>query len=564
MSQKRIGVILALLLTAGSGAVLAKDYYVRAGGGGNGSRDNPYGEIQKALNVAFSGDVIHVAEGIYYGEGGGGLYILDKPRLTLVGGYNAGFSDRNPFKYRTLLMRGVQEDSFAECQKRNHGAWHSMTMVKASYNSKGIIQGEHDHTGSVVDGFHLDGHTRLKYKGNGDLDTGIGPIGVPLVDFSKPGCKVRNCVILNSGGPGIRMIAAGTKDDPASLNEITNCIIVNTLMEAVEYRVGTYDPATGPNGGYGSLIGNTLAFVWEKNGESYGLIVGRQTKLGVENNLFAFSSGVAINNGLQNEYCRLVKNIFWNNSGGVYKYWSPNTKLTNIEDDPALLAGKDAQLTYSLSKKSEGNLSLDPRFKGIDKDFFDKFCNQIKSSGGGKVQWDSVNEWRSILGLPLIGSKGTGNINFAPVYEIDRALLLPEEGAAKACGVQTGGPFQSYQSVGAAPAKSYAPVPEAQLYNGVALAGQHIRCTVKVEKKDMSYYLPDKAPREQFDCFVAGMYPQSVFLYAARGSEAWEYLNMALTKKIPVIITGTAHDITAAYKKPRVAVVVDGAETDDE
>lgn len=567
--MKRFWGVLTAALFIASGAGFAKDIYVSAGANGSGSKESPYGEIQFALNDAYAGDVIHVTEGVYYGEGEGGLWMIKKNQLTLVGGYKKDWSDRDPFKYQSILLRGSEEGSLAECKKRGHEKWHSLTATKASYNGNAMIRGSgeprEDCSMTVIDGFVIDGHTRNTYKKDGDLKIDIGPVGSPLIDFHKPGCKILNCVVVNSAGPGIRLLASGTKDKPETWSEVSNCIIVNTLMEAVEFRVGDYDPVNAPEGGYGAVRNSTIAFVWQHLGEGYGLIIGRQTKLTVENNLFTFSSDVAMNNGFQNEYCRLINNVFWNNMGGVYKYWSPNSKLTLIEDDAAKLEGKNAKKSYSLSDKSQKNRSMDPQLAPVDKDFFDRFSGQVKASGGGKVEWDSVNQWRSAMGLPLIGSTGEGAKNFAPVYDLPYAVLLAKADTG-ASGAKDAAPFPVYASKAAAAEKTYTDVTAADFLSdsSVSLAGKNVRLKIKLGEREMAQFYVADVTKEKNIAFKIGTFPNSAFLYVPNGTEALETMNEAQKKKIEVIVEGTAFDISAGYKKPRVALVVDNAETDDD
>ena len=231
----------------------AKDVYVKAGNKGNGTMSNPYGSISDAMNMGvYAGDVVHVTQGIYYGEGGSGKWVIKVNNLTIVGGYNKDFTERNPFKYQSILVRGMDEGALKEAKKRGHDKkWGlDFTQTKASYNAKAMIFGEGESSNAIIDGFVIDGYTRNQYKSNGDLDVSVGPIGTPLISFNKPGCKVRNCIILNSGGPGIQMVASGKKDDPNSWAEISNCVITNTLMEAIDFRAGTFDPNNDPDGGY--------------------------------------------------------------------------------------------------------------------------------------------------------------------------------------------------------------------------------------------------------------------------------------------------------------------------
>ena len=57
----------------------------------DGSRENPVKNIQRAIEMASSGDVIYVAEGNYYGLLGSGNIKIDKG-ISILGGYSSDFS----------------------------------------------------------------------------------------------------------------------------------------------------------------------------------------------------------------------------------------------------------------------------------------------------------------------------------------------------------------------------------------------------------------------------------------------------------------------------------------
>jgi hypothetical protein len=539
---------------------VAKDVYVSAGKNGNGSKENPYGKISDAINMGiYAGDVIHVAEGIYYGEGASGKWIIRFNNLTLVGGYKKDFSERNPWKYQTILVRGMCDDALAEAKKRGHDKKWGLdyTIIKASYNPVAMIVGEGDHANTIIDGFIIDGYTRNAYKSDGDLNTAIGPIGSPLVSFNKPGCKVRNCVIMNSGGPGIYMVASGKKDDPKSWPEISNCIVVNTLMEAIDFRVGTWDPATDPEGGYALIKNNTLVFVWSHVGEGYGILIGRQTKLSIEDNIIAFATDFGMNNGFGNDKAKLVNNCFFNNKGGVYRYFaSKGSATTVVEDDPTKLAGMPAKKMFYLSDKSQGNITADPKLK-VDPAFFEKFSNQIKSEGGGKVVWDDVNQWRSILGLPLIGSKGTGNKNYAPIYEHQFMFLMSD---AVSIGARRDAKLETYQSAAAAEAKTYSPVTYADLGNNV---GKDVVFPAKMDKnQEMSGFYVEGIGKDTHLCFRT--IDRNSFVYIQKGTPALEAIKQAIKENTTVKISGKVYDISAQVKSAKkYGIVCEVAETED-
>ncbi len=91
--------ILAVLAAASLSLPLnAKDIYVSLATGKNknaGTKDAPYKNLWKALNVAQTGDVIHVAEGNYPGRMKCGWFKMEKP-VSIFGGYSSDFTQRDP------------------------------------------------------------------------------------------------------------------------------------------------------------------------------------------------------------------------------------------------------------------------------------------------------------------------------------------------------------------------------------------------------------------------------------------------------------------------------------
>jgi len=199
ISRRRLSVLVLFLV---SGSLSGAEIYVRAGSDGDGSKANPLPCIWKALDKARRGDVILVAEGTYNGKGGSGHFVVSIPKLTLVGGYKADFSERNPFKYLSVLERA----------RDFKGDWTGLP------ESGGFIAGKGDHSGLVVDGFVLNGQSRNMYTPAGDISI---KGSYPGVGFSanSPDVKIRNCIILNTLGDGIYCTWQGKE------NEISNCFI---------------------------------------------------------------------------------------------------------------------------------------------------------------------------------------------------------------------------------------------------------------------------------------------------------------------------------------------------
>jgi len=581
--------ILLLFLLIFSISLFAKDIYVKVGSSGDGIKSSPYGTVDDALRDAHSGDVIHVSRGTYFGAGGSGLFVIDKPSITLVGGYNDDFSKRDPFKNITRLMRGASTDKrdcvdsprCGELLKRQ-----KIPVTKASYNPKGIIVGTGDSSNFIMDGFVIDGYTRHAYKKNNDLSLKKGPIGTSCVSFNRAGVKIRNSVVFNCAGPGISLHASGTKLDKKDKREsgddwqeISNTFVFNTIRQNIDFRVGNLDKKNAPKGGAAIIKNCTLAFNWLKSGEDYNILQGRQTRLTVKNNILAFA-GYGINNGFKtSRFGRYIDNIFYNHTSGHYRYME-RSNSTLILDDPSLLSGKKCKKKYNCSKKSKNNVVKDPKFKNADKYFLDKFFNQIASSGGGKVTMDSMNQWRKMNGMPLQGSKGSGVVNFAPIWDPGKdwsTILifsdLPNKGVQRN-GI--GGKFQVYKSkVSVAKDKDYKEMkwdnikprkPGVAIIKAKGDKGFDISVTLKAgSEAPGTFYLPASSGVKRSGSWDAFRDKTSgIYIYVKRGTEAYDLFKQSKSEGTEITIKGTAYELSSAKVANKIGIKVDSIESDDD
>ena len=93
--------------------------------------------------------------------------------------------------------------------------------------------------------------------------------------------------------------------------------------------------------------------------------------------------------------------------------------------------------------KSGGNVEMDPQLVP-DKNYFEKFSNFVASKPG-KLNMDSVNQWRSSLGLPLQAEPGSLRKNWGMEYPLEKVipnLISKMDGK----GVLTNIVFESYSS----------------------------------------------------------------------------------------------------------------------
>lgn len=532
--------VLALLLVLSSG-LWSADIYVKAGAAGDGSKSAPYGELWQALSKCLRSDVIHVAAGTYNGKGGSGAFIVKVPYLTLVGGYNGDFSQRNPFKFLTILERAADY----------RGDWTGLP--------EGIIEGKHrtDHGNLTVDGFVLDSRTRNAYKTNGDINPRKSWKGTLFHAYSA-NIKIRNCFLLNPYGDGVYCTWTGKE------NEISNCFILNTFYTAVSTR-------SAQTGSVIVIKNNTLGFAWTQPGKGGGtsLFVGNNGQTMAENNIFLFNQAFAVNNSFGNEDTVLKNNIFFQCQGGYYKFMD--------EDGQNLLLWKSGDMaklnndpeSYMLLE-SGGNSDTNPRLKP-DKDYFEKFSN-FAAAQPGKLKMDLLNQWRRSVGLPLQAEPGSARKNWGMAYPLESVipnLVSPLRGV----GVNVNGPFTEYKSGAAsAPAKNYKAVDFDTFKKGAPgvkkLEGLPV--VFKAGLGDPKYtFLLESAPRSDYDCVMLLKPGEKVFTrkfvygYLLKGSEAFKKWKQYLKKRDNynaaggIVIKGEAHYAGSdAYSYP-VGVVID-------
>ena len=99
-------------LSAGAQSI----YHVSRENGSNkndGSKTAPFKNLQKALDVADDGATILVAEGNYFGMLNSGTIDIRKP-VTIKGGYNGDFTERDVLKYKTMIQPSAESNGSAQ------------------------------------------------------------------------------------------------------------------------------------------------------------------------------------------------------------------------------------------------------------------------------------------------------------------------------------------------------------------------------------------------------------------------------------------------------------------
>jgi len=382
------------------GAVLTarprgRDWFIVMGAaGGNGSKEKPFKDPWQALEKCESGDFIHIAEGEYYGKLKIGTWKIDTTYISLIGGYDKEFKKRNPWTHPTRFF----------CPPDYKGT------MRGGYT----IEGEGDHTGAVVDGIIFDKLTNNAYHPNGDIDRDRSDAREHLWLF-YPNVTIRNCVFLNGNGGALRVCNGST---------IENNIFINHNIRTIKMSKGhTTSPSTIRN--------NTLMFAWEvKFGEGGGrggnlIYFESDSRSIVDNNVFEFADNDAIVLALDPAEIALTNNIFSHN------LWS---HVTRSSTPNLVVDGTNWKQLPDLGlKKADGNVILaEGSGCPLEQKFFDVYLGRT-AMVPGKVTMDEWNQFREMLGQPVIATGGKGPTGYMPAYPWKSAVdLIPKNPKCKA------------------------------------------------------------------------------------------------------------------------------------
>ena len=485
---------------AGAGATSARpvgrDWFVRAGAsGGDGSREKPFKDPFQALEKVEAGDSVHVAEGEYFGKLKGGKWTIETQSVSLLGGYDSSFKERNPWKHPTRLRAAPD-----------------LKGSRIGYTLEGV----NDHSGAIVDGFVFDKVGDNKYKPNGDLDYDNSDKSEHLW-LSKPGCIIRNNVFLN-GAEGALRVASGIT--------VENNIFINHHLKTVNAQRGVSDaPLVFRN--------NTVAFAWdihfgEGNGRNGSLLnLENGMRAVVDGNLFEFADNDAIRMAAMPSDVELTNNTF--NHNLFSNLMLPQSNATFV-DDKTFGQLKDLKL-----KKASGNQVVSAGLP-VDQKFFDVYLGRVAYTPG-KVTMDDWNQLRELLGQPVIATGGKLPEGFMPAYPWQSAVQLFPKNAkvtsgarAKDLPVSFSGVARKDESYDYADTTWEASAKSAGTWD--KLDGKRVALKIVIRTTDNQYTLAD-APKDAFSCFSicgpegidSGGLPMRV--YVKKGTTAERKMNDA-------------------------------------
>ena len=417
-----------------------KVYYVSNLGGARAdglSAASPKKDIQAVLNLIRDnnedGATIRIAEGNYLGYMNNG-YIEIYNWVTLEGGWNTDFTERNPLKYITR-MEPTQEQ---QGHNTSRGVIHTNRVLDdvMAKQPKGTL---------VIDGIFINLGFENYYMPNDPSDPRNGcpsdkfetgrlldnPQQQPQhqIFFSDGWIAgnviIRNCLILNGVYFGLQFSSR------CGEIEICNNVIVGNRYSGVRI-------AGGDKNGEASHVNfhhNTVAFSWcrdkEQGDMGYGYECMTYVNCDLHHNIFACNNYAAIarthvlsgpDTPIENKRkTNIFDNAFFMNAadlqlpGAGGGLWT-NVKVENFED-----------LDERIIPKVEGNFEIqkgDPFIDALDADYLEAFANLkvVKSSSFNPNS--AANLYRQAHGMNMQGSETIRPSMYGNRYNFEKALKL--------------------------------------------------------------------------------------------------------------------------------------------
>ncbi len=440
-----------------------QDLYVNNKIGSNkndGSKSSPFKNIQVAVDAASPGATIHIAEGVYMGKLNCG-YVEIKQYLSIIGGYSADFSERDPLKYRTMFQPDLQVAASGTNTSKG------LINITVKGNPNGLV---------VVDGIIFDRGESNCYWFASDRVTSSWPIGVetPRLWYAGMGggialskgeaapfandslarprgthpsyintnamlngeiegdVIIRNCVFVNGSWFGIQMGNMGGKW------VLTNNVFVNNRMSACEIR-GMH---RNPNMCKIEFSHNTVLYTWTRNKPSgdddmgYGVRCMTGVDMDIHHNIlgacfYGAIDRTYIDSDANREKLRVTSvtdNLFFMNKNSDLTLPSGGGKFT-------LIFSKDFEDVDQL-KNSSGNREFnDEQFiKSLNEPYLKGWVNFSCGETSSYNPNSSANQVRAIFGMNQQGSITTRATMHANHYPVDDCFKL--FGAVSGYGAQ--------------------------------------------------------------------------------------------------------------------------------
>lgn len=401
--------------TAASGQVL----YVCITNGSNrngGTRELPFKNIDKAIQVAEPGAEIRIAGGVYSGTLNVGFIESDKP-VRLMGSFDERFS-RQDIKAHPTLLQPANES--------------------ARSSRKALLKFTRDVAGTLIDHIVFDSGERNAYSSNDGVVPGVeggrlllpterpsqgnATVGEPLLQFVSAttggDVTIQNCVFINGASFALQ---AGHRSGKFT---VRNNVFVANKMAAIEIY-GTCARTGGPNTptlcSEVEIAYNTILFSWSRLKDfldmGYGIRIMTGCSYNIHHNVVGASILAAIDHTRfnNNDWIRLDHNIFFVNKDKDLHYSPASNTRLRIDTE-----GFDDLEFASVT----GNRNFIPDALKVNPAYLEGYLNARYSEQADFDRNSPANQWRAALGMNLQGSLTSSATMFANKYPWRDALEL--------------------------------------------------------------------------------------------------------------------------------------------
>jgi hypothetical protein len=466
-------------------------YVVPAQYTGDGTQAKPFNDPWRALAAASPGDTIHIAQGVYYGRHDRSSWTIDRPRVTLLGGYDREFKTRNPWKQPSVFA------FFAEYE---------------GVNENYLLAGMNDHSGIVIDGLAFDGAGRNRYDAKAPFALLGGMSQVQqLVSFSSSDVVIRNSLFINSRSGAVDLRGEGALFE--------NNIVMNMQgFAALQLREGTTaakKPAVIKN--------NTFAFCFDESdppmgkGGDKGIAIRVATGAQIEKNFFVACGNAGISLAAKPDRVSLDGNVFWLMMRGNIVARDGVREL--------LITDKNMEELEDIGFKSaKDNKAADANLSGLPAEWIDGVTKNL-ALAYAKPPKENIAAVRKKFSLDEEITR-SGDNDFgpaAPRIDAPTAAALRVQGDAGAREVEL--KVQAAAGTGATPAASYTHVEWAELNSGAqSLDGKPIEVRVGIGNERHGFVLKDITQEKYlgFDVYHPGgdKGPDQIHVFAVRHGPA--------------------------------------------
>jgi hypothetical protein len=345
------------------------DWFVAADAGpsGDGSRDKPFHDPWRAFRRAEPGDTVHIACGTYFGRFERSSWIIDRPNLTVLGGYSRDFTARTPWKTPSVL---AFRSGYEYVRENN------------------LIAGRGNHAGLVIDGVFFDAAGRNTYGDKpGDGISHYPNMEGPIASFNGENVTVRNCIFANSANGGVELSGSGSRFE--------NNLLVSMIGLAMLDLRSSVQLIDRPI----AVTGNTFAFMHDTGdppgkGGDRSLGIRINCPVSIEGNVFVSCGNSAIAAILEPARISIDRNLFFATPRDVVE-----SRAAGASGE---IAEKNLDELEDLGYKScSGNVIQDPAMTGLPSGWLDVYSRHLLGRYATPPR-DAANALRATAGLPAL------------------------------------------------------------------------------------------------------------------------------------------------------------------